>query len=107
MEGDSGEMFATIKGAVMSFTKSLAKSLAPEVRVNCIAPGWIKTSWGEESASEYWQQRAVKESLRSRWGTPADVAAAACYLVSPGADFVNGQILPVNGGFRTSQPREE
>lgn len=99
MEGDSGEMFAATKGAVMSFTRSLAKSLAPEVRVNCIAPGWIKTDWGEE-ASEYWQQRATDESLLQRWGTPSDIAKAARFLVSEQAEFITGQILNVNGGQR-------
>ena len=68
MEGESGEIFATIKGAIMSFTRSLARSLAPDVRVNCLAPGWIKTSWGETS-SDYWNQRATNESLLKRWGT--------------------------------------
>ena len=97
MEGDSGEMFTTTKGAVMAFTRSLAKSLAPEVRVNCLAPGWIRTDWGE-SASDYWQQRAKEESLLARWGTPADVAQAARFLVSPAANFITGQVLPVNGG---------
>ena len=102
MEGDSGEMFAAVKGSVMAFSMSLAKSLAPSVRVNCLAPGWIKTSWGEDAASDYWQRRAVEESLRARWGTPADVAEAAFFLASDQADFVNGQVLPVNGGLRTS-----
>ena len=104
MEGDSGEMFATIKGAVMAFSKSLAKSLSPEVRVNCVAPGWIKTAWGDE-ASDYWQQRAISESLRGRWGTPDDIANVVCFLASKEADFVNGQIVPVNGGFRAARPR--
>lgn len=99
MEGDSGEMFSTIKGAIMAFTKSLAKSLAPKVRVNCLAPGWIKTEWGE-TASEYWQDRAMDESLLGRWGTPEDVAQAACYLASSDASFITGQILNINGGFR-------
>lgn len=99
MEGDSGEMFAATKGAVTAFTRSLAQSLAPEVRVNCIAPGWIKTDWGEE-ASEYWQQRAIDESLLQRWGTPADIANAACFLASPQASFITGQVLRVNGGQR-------
>jgi 3-oxoacyl-[acyl-carrier protein] reductase len=99
MAGDSGEMFAAVKGAVMAFSRSLAQSLAPQVRVNCLAPGWIKTSWGEE-ASDYWQERAQRQSLLSRWGTPDDVAKAAVFLASPAADFINGQIIPVNGGFR-------
>ena len=67
MAGDSGELFATSKGAVMAFTKSLARSLAPQVRVNCLAPGWIKTSWGE-NASQEWQDRAVREALLSPLG---------------------------------------
>ena len=99
MEGDSGELFAATKGAVMAFTKSLAKSLAPQVRVNCVAPGWIRTSWGE-GASDVWQQRAIRESMLGRWGTPADIANAIHWLVSPQAAFVTGQVIPVNGGFR-------
>ena len=99
MAGDSGEMFACVKGAVISFTKSLAQSLAPQVRVNCLAPGWIKTSWGER-ASGYWQDRAASESLVGRWGTPEDVAHAALFLASPAAEFITGQTINVNGGFR-------
>ena len=100
MGGDSGEMFAATKGAIAAFSRSLAKSLAPAVRVNCLAPGWIRTAWGLD-ASDYWQGRAERESLVGRWGTVEDVANAACFLASPGAAFINGQILAVNGGFRS------
>ena len=103
MAGDSGEMFAAVKGAVMAFTKSLAHSLAPQVRVNCVAPGWIRTEWGD-AAGDYWQQRAVAESLLARWGAPEDVARAVAWLASPAADFITGHVLPVNGGFRRSLP---
>ncbi|MBP85503.1 MAG: 3-oxoacyl-ACP reductase [Planctomycetaceae bacterium] len=99
MAGDSGEMFATTKGAIMAFSKSLAQSLAPRVRVNCLAPGWIKTSWGD-AAAIYWQERARSESLLARWGTPEDVARVARFLASPAASFITGQIVPVNGGLR-------
>jgi len=99
MEGDSGQLFAATKGAVMAFTRGLAKSLGPKVRANCVAPGWIKTAWGEH-ASEGWQRRAERESMLGRWGTPEDVAGAVRWLVSPRAAFVTGQVLPVNGGFR-------
>jgi 3-oxoacyl-[acyl-carrier protein] reductase len=101
MAGDSGEVFAAVKGAVMAFSRSLAKSLAPQVRVNCIAPGWIKTGWGEH-ASQYWQQRACRESLLGRWGTPDDVARVAQFLASPSAQFITGQIVHINGGFRST-----
>jgi 3-oxoacyl-[acyl-carrier protein] reductase len=99
MAGDSGEMFAAVKGAVMAFSRSLAQSLASEVRVNCLAPGWIRTAWGED-ASDYWQARATRQALRGRWGTPEDVAGAAAYLASPAADFITGQVFKINGGFR-------
>ncbi len=103
MEGDSGQMFGAVKGAVMAFTRSLAKSLAPQVRVNCVAPGWIQTAWGQE-APEYWRRRALHEALIERWGTPEDIARAVRFLVSPEAAFITGQILPINGGFRGSYP---
>ena len=102
MEGDSGELFAAIKGAVMAFTKSLAKSLAPHVRVNCVAPGWIKTAWGNQASKE-WQERAARECLLKRWGEPEDIADAVWWLLSAQASFVTGQVINVNGGFRTNQ----
>jgi 2-amino-4-hydroxy-6-hydroxymethyldihydropteridine diphosphokinase len=97
MEGDSGQLFGAAKGAVMAFTLSLAQSLAPEVRVNCLAPGWIKTAWGEQ-ASAPWQERVRRETPLGRWGTPQDVAQTARWLVGPAAGFITGQIIRVNGG---------
>ncbi len=97
MEGDSGELFAATKGAVLAFTRSLALSLAPEVRVNAVSPGWIKTAWGE-SAPTAWQERVIRETPLARWGTPEDVAAACRFLVSPASNFFTGQIIRVNGG---------
>jgi 3-oxoacyl-[acyl-carrier protein] reductase len=99
MAGDSGELFAAAKGAVMAFSRSLALSLAPQVRVNCIAPGWIRTAWGD-GASEAWQARARRESQLDRWGTPEDVAKVARFLASPASAFVNAQVVAVNGGFK-------
>jgi 3-oxoacyl-[acyl-carrier protein] reductase len=97
MEGDSGELFAATKGAVMSFTRSLALSLAPQVRVNALAPGWIKTAWGR-AASSAWHERVVRETPLARWGTAEDVARVACFLVSPAAAFMTGQVVRINGG---------
>ena len=97
MEGDSGELFAASKNAIMGFTRSLAVSLAPSVRVNCIAAGWIRTAWGEQ-ASDDWQARVFRETPLGRWGTPVDIAKAARFLVSPDAAFITGQVINVNGG---------
>ena len=101
MGGDAGELFATSKSAIEGFSRSLAASLAPRVRVNCLAPGWIKTAWGRQ-ASDYWQERVRGESLLHRWGRPEDVARAARFLAGPGAAFINAQTLAVNGGFKFS-----
>jgi 3-oxoacyl-[acyl-carrier protein] reductase len=97
MGGDSGQLFAANKGAVMAFSKSLALSLAPQVRVNCIAPGWIRTAWGE-NASAQWQNRVLQETPMGRWGLPEDVARTIRWLVSPAANFITGQVIRVNGG---------
>jgi 3-oxoacyl-[acyl-carrier protein] reductase len=97
MEGESGELFAAAKGAVMSFTRSAALSLAPRVRVNCIAPGWVRTAWGT-TASNRWQERVRRETPLGRWGTPEDVAALARFLASPRSGFITGQVIQVNGG---------
>jgi 3-oxoacyl-[acyl-carrier protein] reductase len=97
MEGDSGELFAAVKGAIHCFTRSLSLSLAPEVRVNCVAPGWVRTSWGE-TAPAVWQDRVKRETPQRVWGLPADVAAAAVWLAGPTAGFVTGQTVRVNGG---------
>lgn len=109
MAGDSGELFAAIKGGVMAATLSLAQSFAPQVRVNCVAPGWIQTAWGQ-TASQSWQRRARRESLMARWGQPEDVAGTIAFLCSPSAHFISGQIINVNGGFRyqtSSAPTDE
>jgi len=97
MGGESGELFAAAKSAIMGFTRSLAVSLAPAVRVNCIAPGWIRTAWGER-ASETWQERVLRETPLARWGTPADVAWLARFLASDQAAYITGQVINANGG---------
>lgn len=102
MAGDSGQMFGAIKGAVAGFTRSLALSLAPQVRVHLVAPGWIQTRWGEEQASDYWHERAKRECLLERWGRPEDVAKTVRFLCSSEAGFLNAQEIAVNGGFRPS-----
>lgn len=98
MEGDAGQMFGPVKAAVMAFSASLAQTLAPNVRVNTIAPGWIQTSWGE-STSQYWSDRAQHQSLMQRWGNPEDVAKAVLFAADPANSFLTGQTIDVNGGW--------
>lgn len=97
MEGASGELFSASKNAIMGFSRSLAVSLAPEVRVNCIAPGWIQTAWGEK-ASEVWQERVKQETPMQCWGKPEDIAKMARFLCSNEASYITGQVINVNGG---------
>jgi len=97
MEGDSGELFGAVKAGVAAFGRSLALSLAPQVTVNTVAPGWIKTAWGE-GASNVWQERVLNETPLKRWGTPDDIAKVIGFLVSERAAFLTGQTLAVNGG---------
>ena len=98
MPGTNPQLFAAVKGGVLAFSKALARSVAPAIRVNVIAPGWIETSFGEGVDEQV--HRAVAESTPlKRWGTPEDVAGAAVYLASPAADFLTGQTIMVGGGL--------
>ena len=110
MEGDAGQMFGPVKAAVMAFAKNLAQSVAPQIRVNTVSPGWIKTAWGTDTRG-YWDDRAKGQSLMGRWGTPEDVAQAVVFLCSPTNDFITGQVIEVNGGWnrrfeRASDPQD-
>ncbi len=105
MEGDAGQLFCTIKAAIMAFANSMAQEFAPEVRINTVAPGWIQTAWAQE-ASEYWYQRAQGQSLMGHWGTPEDVAAAILYAANPDHPFVTCQTIEVNGGWNRCFPKK-
>ena len=97
MAGDDPQLFSAVKGGVLAFSKSLARRLAPDVRVNVLCPGWIETSFAEQADREFHRSVADATPLR-RWGRPQDVADAALYLASPEAAFVTGQAINVNGG---------
>lgn len=89
--------YSATKGAVIALTKALAQELGPSgIRVNCVAPGVIETDMCA-GVSDETMKTLRQESLVGRNGTPEDVAQAIEYLVN--AEFVTGQVLPVNGGF--------
>jgi 3-oxoacyl-[acyl-carrier protein] reductase len=97
MAGLNPQMFAAVKGGVLAFSKSLARSAAPRVRVNVVAPGWIETSFGA-SLDEGTRARTAESTPLKRWGTPQDIADAVVFLASPAAAFITGHTLVVGGG---------
>jgi 3-oxoacyl-[acyl-carrier protein] reductase len=97
MAGPNPQLFAAVKGGVLAFSKALARTVAPRVRVNVLAPGWIETSFGA-SADRRLYDEVVQSTPLERWGTPDDVAGAAVFLASPAAQFLTGQTIYVGGG---------
>lgn len=97
MTGREAEMFSAVKGGVQAFSASLARTVAPEVRVNVLAPGWITTAFAG-GLSDAERGRIVQSTPLRRWGEPDDVARAAVFLASPAASFLTGVVLPINGG---------
>ena len=97
MPGRNPEMFSAVKGGVMAFSKSLARTVAPQIRVNVLAPGWIDTEFG--GGLDAVRRRKIARSIPlARWGTPADVARAAVFLASSDSAYLTGQTLLVGGG---------
>jgi len=97
MQGINPQMYSAVKGGILSFSKSLARSVAPRVRVNVVAPGWIETAFGEGLDEKTYAAVAASTPLQ-RWGTPDDVAGSVIFLASPAAKFLTGQMILVGGG---------
>jgi 3-oxoacyl-[acyl-carrier protein] reductase len=97
MAGENPVLYSAAKGAVMSFSKSLARQVAPRVRVNILAPGFIETAFGEQADSA-WRREVVARTPLGRWGAPEDLVGAALFLASDESRFVTGQMIMVNGG---------
>ena len=97
MKGENPGLYSAAKGGIASFSKSLARDVAPDIRVNILAPGFIETAFGE-GANPKFRQQVIELTPLGRWGTPDDVAAAAVFLASDDAAFLTGQMISVNGG---------
>jgi len=97
MKGEYAQLFAAAKGGIYSFSRALARSVAPQIRVNVLGPGWIETAYGS-GLDPAVKQRITEAIPLGRWGTPEDVAHAAVYLASDAAGYVTGQMLLINGG---------
>lgn len=91
--------YAASKGGQISFTKALASELCPRIRVNCVAPGWIETAMVRPVFEDEEYRRRVIESIPlKRMASTDDVALAICFLLSPWARHITGEILNINGG---------
>lgn len=95
------EAYAATKGGIVALTHALAVSLGPEIRVNCISPGWIDTrAWqGDAGSVEPLSEEDHLQHPAGRVGTPGDIASLAAYLISPEASFITGQNFVADGGM--------
>ena len=97
--GRNPQMFAAVKAGILGFSKSLALSYSPEVRVNVLAPGWIQTAFADDTMDNSYYQARLEEIPLRRFGLARDVASAALYLASDEAAYITGQVLNINGGL--------
>ena len=98
--GNAGQAnYAAAKAGMVGFTKSLAREVGSRgITVNCIAPGFIDTDMTRSLAEE--SRASLREQIPTeRFGTPEEVAHACAFLASPGAGYITGQTLHVNGGL--------
>lgn len=93
-------MYGVTKTALFGLTKALATEMAPDTRVNCIAPGFVPTHFADFITSNADIRKAIEEkTLLNRLGTTEDMAAAAAFLASEDASYITGEVLVVAGGM--------
>jgi 3-oxoacyl-[acyl-carrier protein] reductase len=91
--------YAASKGGQISFTKALAMELAPKIRVNCVAPGWIETAMVRPVFEDAEYKEQVLNSIPlHRMASTDDIALSVCFLASDWARHITGEILNINGG---------
>lgn len=101
--GQRGEAFysnyAASKGGQISFAKSLSTELAPDIRVNCVAPGWVDTSLNDPVfGDDAYKTEVAKAIPLKRLATADDVALSVAFLASDWSRHITGEVLNINGG---------
>lgn len=86
------------KAGVISLTKNLASELAPNIRVNCIAPGWVNTDINKDLSEDYVAEE-TEHILLKRFGKPEEIGKVVLFLASDDASFITGTTLVVDGGY--------
>lgn len=98
--GPGAAAYATSKGAVMTFTRSMAKELGPKnIRVNCVCPGMIDTSFHDTFTKAEVRKNVASATPLRREGSPGEVADLVVYLASGASGFITGASLDINGGL--------
>ncbi|KAL0300866.1 UNVERIFIED_CONTAM: Tropinone reductase-like 3 [Sesamum radiatum] len=95
-------MYGVTKTALLGLTKALAAEMAPDTRVNCVAPGFVPTHFASFLTTNESMRKSLEEkTLLNRLGTTQDMAAAVAYLASDDASYVTGETLIVAGGMQS------
>jgi 3-oxoacyl-[acyl-carrier protein] reductase len=100
LTGNPGQAnYAAAKAGIIGFSKSLAREIGSRgITVNVVAPGFIETDMTRD-LPEAARQKMLTDTALGRLGAPADIAAAVAFLASPGAAYITGETLHVNGGL--------
>ncbi|AFZ19946.1 glucose 1-dehydrogenase [Allocoleopsis franciscana] len=102
MSEPNTEAYSASKGGIVALTHALAISLGPEIRVNCISPGWIDVSDWKKQANRKTPQLTEQDHQQhpaGRVGKPEDIASFMIYLASPEASFITGENFVIDGGM--------
>lgn len=97
--GPGAAIYATAKGAVMTYTRALAKELGPDIRVNSVCPGMISTGFHDTFTQDTVRQNVAGATALKREGTSEEVAKVVAFLASDDAAFMTGNNVDVNGGL--------